>query len=212
MVECWFLNPNWWLGIRPFFSMTGFSRLSKSFSKPFDLIGNNEIGRYEVTSCDGLPSLGTIITSATFQISGTYFNRKSALIRFVNLTIPFLGSFFSTAPVTKSKPGAFFELMFFLIPVFTSFGVVNSISMSSRYLSSYWISSGASSFVLKTFSRWFANSSAFTLLSLAHSPCSFLCGGIWVIDFLIFLIACHSEYSVLLSLVRSFRYWLTDSF
>jgi hypothetical protein len=58
-----------------FFVDNRFETLSINFSNNLDIIGNNEIGRYDSTSLRFLPGFEIIIISAIFHASGTYFSR-----------------------------------------------------------------------------------------------------------------------------------------
>jgi len=51
MVPCFFLNPNWWDGIRLLSSIMGVSRCVSIFSRILDRIGWKLLGRYDAMSC-----------------------------------------------------------------------------------------------------------------------------------------------------------------
>jgi hypothetical protein len=53
-----------------FSAMMGLRHLCISFSNSFDMIGSNEIGRYDSTSLRFLPGFGIMITSAASHASG----------------------------------------------------------------------------------------------------------------------------------------------
>jgi hypothetical protein len=79
IVELLFLNSNWRVGIRSSYLIIGLRRLSINFSNNLDIIGNNEIGRYDSISLRFLPGFGIIIMSAIFHTSGTCFSQIQAL-------------------------------------------------------------------------------------------------------------------------------------
>lgn len=64
--------------------------------------------------------LRIIRTSAVFHTLGIFFSLIDAFIKFISLTLPFLGSFFNTS-VMISYPGAFFGVMFDFVSLVTSF-------------------------------------------------------------------------------------------
>jgi hypothetical protein len=68
-------------------AMMGLRRWSISFSNSFDMIGSNEICRYDYTSLSLSP--GFMITLAVFHVFGIEFTRMQALINIVNLTKAF---------------------------------------------------------------------------------------------------------------------------
>jgi hypothetical protein len=111
--------------------MISIKRFNRRFSNSFDRTGNKDIGLYDVAACCDLPGLEIMMTSATFHNSGTYFRRKDALIRLVSFTRDFIGSSFKIFPVIRSKPSAFFGLIFVLISRLISAGEVNGISALS---------------------------------------------------------------------------------
>jgi hypothetical protein len=61
-------------------------------------MGKIDIGLYDLTSLAGFPSLCSIIISAIFQQLGICCNLITALNRYVNITIAFLGRFLSSSP------------------------------------------------------------------------------------------------------------------
>lgn len=92
---------------------------SNNFSKSLEIIGSDEIGRYDVNSFRSFPGLGIIVTSAIFHTVGTCLSLNAAFIKLVSLTMPFLGSCFRTPPVISSYPGAFLGFKLVLILVAT---------------------------------------------------------------------------------------------
>ena len=82
--------------------MIGFNPFKRSFSNNLDIIGSNEIGRYDVVSWGGFPGLGNMITSATFHNCGTYCNLNEALIRLVISINASFGSSHKICPVMRS--------------------------------------------------------------------------------------------------------------
>lgn len=77
------------------FLISGFRRLRRSFSKCFDILGTNDIGLFEVTRSDGLPSFNSTIICAFFHCYQTYFVRTTALNIYVRIIITFFGNFLS---------------------------------------------------------------------------------------------------------------------
>lgn len=103
-------------------------------------------------------------------------------MRFVNLTIPFLGSSLSMARVIRSKPGDSFCTDVLFSPFELLLASVSSVSKSSRFSFSCCNSFRSSWFVVKTFPRYFANSSVPSLSSLAETTSFYLSGGICAIS------------------------------
>lgn len=114
-------------------SIIGFSLFSNSFSNSLEMIGNNDIGLYDLTSFKGLPGLQHNNLCHFPQTLGTYFSLNAALIKYVSMTMPFLGNCFSISPVIRSNPGAFLGFMLLSISLLISFGVTSSISFSSIF-------------------------------------------------------------------------------
>jgi hypothetical protein len=70
-----------WYDVFFFFSIIIFSLFNSNFSNSFETTESSDIGLREVTSFNGFPGLGIIITMAIFHTCGVYFNLKEALIR-----------------------------------------------------------------------------------------------------------------------------------
>ena len=63
IMECLFLNPNWWSGINFSFSIVGFRRPYIIFSSIWENTGSSDIGLQDSVGCGSLPGLGNIIDS-----------------------------------------------------------------------------------------------------------------------------------------------------
>lgn len=78
-----------------------------------------------------LPSLGNLMTFATFQIAGRYFKREMVLKRYVSTIIPFFGSSFWISTVLWTN--TFFGFRLVLTSLAISFEVVNVIFSEMRF-------------------------------------------------------------------------------
>jgi len=107
-------NPNWWSGNISSRMLLLMSLEISNFSSIFEITDNRLIGRYDVTSCGGLPDFGTNIISPSLNCIGQYFQLRTALNSCTKALIPSLGSSVSTFPFIWSMPGAFFLFRFFI--------------------------------------------------------------------------------------------------
>ena len=110
IVECLFLNPNWWSGINFFFSIVRFMRSYIIFSSILENTGSSDIGLQDAVWCGSLPGLGSIMICASFHSLGKYWILSIALNIMVISPIVFGGRFFKILPLIRSIPGA---LLFF---------------------------------------------------------------------------------------------------
>lgn len=70
----------------------------RRFSNSFEINSDNEIGPHDVASSSDFPDLGSLMTSATFQIVGKYLSLSAAL-----KTISLLRNCFKNSPVIRSS-------------------------------------------------------------------------------------------------------------
>jgi hypothetical protein len=113
-VECFCRNPNWWSG-RVWFSFgIELDLLSIAFSKILITIVSRLIGLYELSY------------SSVYQVSGSLWSTRlstelgnpvliTALHLVARWIMPFLGISFKILPVSRSYPGAFLGLRFFVL-------------------------------------------------------------------------------------------------
>ena len=128
MVPCFFLNPNWWLGIKFAESICGDSDFNISLSNIFERTGDKLIGRYDVTCVTSLPDLGIITISDCFQDNGKYPVLNIELkINITTLKAEF-GRLMTIVLVILSPPGDFFGFR----PHITAFGAGRRIFNGSK--------------------------------------------------------------------------------
>lgn len=104
-----------------FSSITNWSLFRTSFSKILAIVGNKDIGPYDVLSSDCFAWLWNYYYFSNFPL-GTYSNHIAGLKRSVYLDIPFLGNSLRMGEVIRSQVGGF--LGPFLMVLVISSGVI----------------------------------------------------------------------------------------